>query len=111
GGGVLVRREDFAVGFGIVAGDFGDVAVHAQEQGIERVAARGKQRTAAGIFARIPTELAVPWADAVVIINLTVMQPAEQTLIDHGFGGEELAGVTALEANASFDAGFLDGLL
>src|SRR5438093_12575904 len=68
GGGVFVRREDFAPGWGVVAGDFGHVAAHAEQQRVKRVATGGEQRAAAGVFARVPAELAVPRSDPMVIV-------------------------------------------
>ena len=67
-----------------------------------------EQRTAAGVLARVPAELSVPGADAVVIINLPIVQLTQQALLQHRFGGQELAGVAALETNASFHAGLFD---
>ena len=108
-GVVFVGRKDFALGLGVVAGDFGDVTAHAEQEGVERVTTGGEQRAAAGVFARVPAELSIPRADAVIVIHFAVVQRAEQALIKHGFGGEELTGVTALEADAGFDLGLLDG--
>lgn len=108
-GVVFVGRKDFAPGLGVVARDFGDVVAHAEQEGVEGVATGGEQGAAAGVFAGVPAELPIPRADAVIIIHFAVVQRAEQALIQHGFGGEKLTGVTALEADAGFDLGLLDG--
>ncbi len=101
--GVFVRLENLALRLRVVAGDFFDVVAHAKEQRIERVATGGEQRTAASVLARVPAELSVPGSDAVVVVDFTVVQFAEETLVDDGFGDEELAGVTAFEADAGLD--------
>src|SRR5207247_3246029 len=62
----------------------------------------GEQRAAAGVLARIPAELAIPGTDAMIIIDLAIVQFAEQTLIDDRFGRLELAGEAALETDAGF---------
>ncbi len=108
-GVVFVGRKDFALGLGVVAGDFGDAVAHAEQEGVERVATGSEQGAAARVFAGVPAELSIPRSDAVIIIHFSVVQGAEQALINRSFGGEELAGVTALEADAGFDLGLLDG--
>lgn len=108
-GVVFVGCKDFAPGLGVVAGDFSDVVAHAEQQGVEGVATGGEQGAAAGVFARVPAELPIPRADAVIVIHLAVVQRAEQALINRGFGGEELTGIAALEADAGFDLGLLEG--
>jgi hypothetical protein len=106
---VFVGLEDWALGLGVVAGDFDDVGAHAHEERVEGVATGGEQRTAAGIFARVPAELAIPRSDAMIVVHFAVVNIAEQALIDEGAGCLELIGVTALEADAGFDTGFFDG--
>ena len=46
-----------------------------------------------------------------VIIHLTVVDLAQQAAVQHGLGDLELAGVTALEADAGFHPGLLHGLV
>ena len=108
-GVVFVGSKDFALRLGIVARDFGYVAAHAEQESVERVATGGEQGAAARVFARVPAELPIPRSDAVIIIHFAVVQRAEQALINRGFGGEELTGEAALEADAGFDLGLLDG--
>src|ERR1041385_7003164 len=72
GSGVLVRRKDFALGFGVITCDFYDVIAHAQQQSVQGVTTRRQEGAAAGILSRIPSELAIPRTDAVVIIDLAI---------------------------------------
>ena len=104
GGVVLVGGEDFALGFGGEAGDGFDVVAHAEEEGVHGVAAGGEEGAAAVFFAGVPAELAIPRADAVVVVDFAVVNGAEEALVDHGFGGDELAGEAAFEADAAMDA-------
>src|SRR6185436_5764637 len=73
------------------------------------MATGGEERTATGILARVPAKLAVPWADAMIIIDLAVVQFAKESLVDDRFRGKELAGEAAFEADAGFNAGLFDG--
>src|SRR5258708_23066962 len=66
-----------------------------------------QQRTATGVLARVPAELAVPGPNAVVIIHLSIVNVSEQSFIQSRLGDEELAGISALETNAGPDAGLL----
>ena len=75
------------------------------------MAAGGEEGTASGVFASVPAELSVPGSDAVVIIDFAIVQFAEQSLVDDGFGGEELAGIAAFEADAGFYLRLLHGFL
>ena len=110
GGVVLVGGEDLALGFGGEAGDGFDVVAHAEEEGVHGVATSGEEGAATVFFAGVPAELAIPGADAVVVVDFSVVNGAEQTLVDHGFGGDELAGEAAFEADAAMDAiGFGSG--
>ena len=87
------------------------LAPHAEEQRIQRMASGREETAAPGIGARVPAELPVPRPDAMVIIDFAVMDLAEQALIDDRFGGEKLAGITALEADAALHASALHRLL
>ena len=64
-----------------------------------------EQATAAGVALGVPAELPVPRADAVVVVDLTVVNFAQQPAINHRLRGEELARVAALETNARLHAG------
>src|SRR5262245_58323125 len=70
-----------------------------------------EQRTSASVLAGIPAELAVPWTNAVIIIHFAVVKIAEQALINDSFGGEKLAGVPALEADAGVHSASLDRIV
>ena len=102
GGVVLVGSEDVAARLGGHAGDRLDLAAHAHEEGVEGVATGGEEGAAAVLLADVPAKLAVPGADAMVVIDLAVVEVAKQAFIDGGLGDEELAGETALEADAAF---------
>ncbi len=58
-----------------------------------------KQRAAALSPLGVPAELTVPRPDAVVIVDLAIVQFTEQPAIQQGLQGKELVGKTALEAN------------
>src|SRR5207253_1734744 len=83
----------------------------AEEERVHGVAAGGEKAAAAGVLFGVPAELSVPRADAVEVIDFAVVNFAEEAAIDDGFGGEELAGVAAFEADAGFHASGFDGLL
>ena len=72
------------------------------------MAARGEQRGAASVLPRVPAELPIPRPDAVIVIDLAIMQFAEQSLIDDGLRREKLAGETALETDARLHARGID---
>lgn len=109
GGVVFIRGEDFALGLGAETGDAFHLAGHDHEQGVEGVAAGGEQGAAAILFADVPAELAIPGADAVVVVHFAVVKVAQEALVDDGLGGLELAGEAALKADAAFDAVGLGG--
>ena len=68
------------------------------------MATGGEEGAAAVFFTGVPAELAIPGADAVVVVDFAVVNGAEEALVDHGFGGDELAGEAAFEADAAMDA-------
>ena len=68
-----------------------------------------EQAAAAGVALCVPAELPVPRADAVVIVDLAVVNFAQQPAVDHRLGGEKLARVAALETNARLHAGLGHG--
>ena len=90
-GVVFVGGEDFAFGLGGEAGDGIDLIAHAEEQGVEGVATRGEEGAATVFFAGVPAELAIPGADAMIIIDFGIVQGAEETLVDHRASADELA--------------------
>src|ERR1043166_2741679 len=92
---------------GIGADDF-HILPHAQEQRVQRVATGRQETASAGRAKRVPTKLSVPRPDSVIIIDFTVMDASEQSSVEHGFDGQELAGEAALEADASLDSGLPD---
>ena len=57
----------------------GIFAAHAEEQSIERMASCRKQAAAAVRALRVPAKLSVPRPNAMKIIDLSVMDLAEQT--------------------------------
>src|SRR4051794_30960975 len=87
------------------------VFTHAKEQRVHGVATRREQAAAAGVLAGVPAVLSIPWANAVVIIHFTVMNLPEQPLIDDRFNGAKLTAEPALETDARFDFGGLDGFV
>lgn len=109
GGVVLVGLEDVALRFGGEAGDAFDFVAHDHEEGVERVAAGGEEGAAAILFSGVPTELAIPRADAVVVIDFAVMKTSEETFINEGLGDLELVRPAAFKADAAFDPVGLGG--
>lgn len=109
GGVVFVGLEDLAAAAGGEGADALDLAAHHHEEGVHGVAAGGEEGAAAVLFPGVPTELAVPRADAVVVVDLAVMEAAEEAFIDEGLGDLELVRPAALEADAAFDAVGLGG--
>ena len=63
----------------------------------------GEQSAAAILLEGVPAELAVPGADAVIVIHFSIMQITQEALINHSLGADELATEAALEAHAAFD--------
>ncbi len=55
------------------------------------MATRGEEGAATVFFAGVPAELAIPGADAMIIIDFGIVQGAEETLIDHRASADELA--------------------
>jgi hypothetical protein len=54
--------------------------------------ATGRQETtASGILAGIPSILPIPGTDSMIIVDLSIMKLAEQTLVNDGLCGKELA--------------------
>ena len=66
--------------------------------------ASGEEGAAAILLAGVPTELAVPRADAVVVVDFAVMETAEEPLVEEGLRHAELAREPALEADTSLHA-------
>ena len=89
--GVFVGGENGVAALRGVAGDFFHLGIHAEEEGVERVATGGKERAAAEFLVRVPAVLAIPRADAVVVINFTVVEFADEPFLDDGFGAGEIA--------------------
>jgi hypothetical protein len=77
GGVVFIGRKDVALGLRTHARDALDFTAHAQQQSIECVAPGGEQGAATFFFSSIPTELAVPWSNAMVVINFRVVEFAQ----------------------------------
>src|SRR6185503_4204432 len=75
------------------------------------MAASREQTAAARFFLYVPAILAVPRADALIIIDFAIVNFAEQSFVEDGLDREKLAGVTAFEADARFHSGFCHGLL
>ena len=90
-----------------VARHFLHAAAEAEQQRIERMAAGGEQGAAAEFAFCVPAVLAVPRADAVKVVDLAVMQRADEARIEHRFRGEKLRRPPALEAHAHFHARLL----
>ena len=104
GRGVFVWREDRIRALRGIARDLVDLRVHAQQQRVDRMAARRQERTAAEAAPRVPAILPVPRADAVVVVDLAIVQFPNESRIDDGLGCKELRRVAALEADARLDA-------
>ncbi len=109
GGGVFVDGEVGVAALGIEGDDGIDIAFHAEEESVHGVAAGAEETGAAAAFLLIPAVLAVPWADAVVVVDFAVVDAAEEAGVDGAFDGGELAAVADLEADAGFDVGLFDG--
>src|SRR4029453_6198186 len=87
-GRILIRGENRMPAFGRVARAFLAFASHAKEQCIERMTASGQQRAAAKLALRVPAVLAVPRTDAVIVIDLTLMDRADEPGAEDRFGVE-----------------------
>ena len=68
------------------------------------MAAGGEQRAAAILLAGVPAKLTVPRADAVVVVDLAVVEPAEEPFVEKGLRDAELTRKPALKADAPLDA-------
>ncbi len=108
---VFVRGENRMAALRRVARHFLGLAAHAQQQRVERMAAGGEQRAATERFFRVPAILAVPRADAVIVIDFAVVQRADEARVNHRFGRDELRRPAALETEAHFDTALLRGPL
>src|SRR4051794_40641007 len=75
------------------------------------MAARGEKRAAAHLAFCIPAILSIPRPDAMVVIDLAVMQSAYQPGVNERLGSQKLRGITALKTDARFCARLLCGLL
>lgn len=91
GRGVFVWIESLASRFGVVAADRDDVIAHAKEERVKRMTTGREQGAAAGLLPDIPAELAVPRTNAVVIIDLAIVQRSEKAVVDDRFRGEKVA--------------------
>jgi hypothetical protein len=110
GGVVFIGLEDITLRLGGERAHTLHLTAHHHQQGIQCMAACGEECAAAVFLAGVPAELPIPWADAVVVVHLAIVQAAEQAFIEQGFGDLELIGEAALEAYAAFDAvGFRGG--
>ena len=69
-GGVFVFHKILVERVRGITADHFHVFAHAQEQRVQRVAAGQEQAAAAGLFLGVPAILAIPRADAVIIIDL-----------------------------------------
>src|SRR2546423_15370298 len=65
-----------------------------------------RQQRASTLTARgVPPKLPVPRAYAVVVINFSVVQCSEQSLVQQSFGCQELIGKSALETDTDSYSG------
>ena len=108
---VLVGGEYGVTALRGITGDLFDVAPHAEQQRVERMAARRQQRTAPELLLRVPAILPVPGTDAMVVVDFAVVNPAEQARVDHRPGREKLRRISAFEADAGGDPACRRGLL
>ncbi len=111
GGGIFIAGKIPVSGLRGITADRFHLFAHAQEQRVQGMATGREEAAAAGVFARVPAVLTIPGADAVIIIDLAVVDGPQQAAVDDGFNREELAGEAALEADTRFDFGLADGLL
>ena len=103
-GGVLVGREVRVRRRGLVARHLGDVVAHEQQQAVQRVAAGGQQRRAAAVAPQVPLVLADLGPDVVVVVDLGVVDGADQVAVDEPLGGGELLPEPHLQAHAGAHA-------
>ena len=106
---IFVGLENLAAAAGRKRGDALHFAAHDHEQGIERVTSGGQESATPVFFASIPAKLAIPRTDAVVVIDLTVVETAKQAFVNESLGDLELVGETALKAYAALYAIALGG--
>ena len=108
-GVVFVRLEDVAAALRGEGADALDFAAHHHEERVERVATGGEQGAAAVFLASVPAELAIPRPDAVIVVDFSVVQLAEQTFVDQRLRDGELVRKAALKAHAALHAVRLGG--
>src|SRR5687768_659986 len=101
---IFVGLEDRVAALGGITGHLLNITSHAEQEGVERVTPRGQKRAAAQLFLGVPTVLSVPRPDAMVIIDFTVVEFADQALVDHRLRREELRAVTAFKTYADLHA-------
>ena len=65
------------------------------------MAAGGEQRAAPLLQFCVPAKLPIPRTDAVVVVDLAVVQVPEQPLVNEPLGDEKLAGEAAFKADAA----------
>ncbi len=107
-GVVLVLLEHPVFRLGRVADHLHHVRrAHAVQQRVHRVAARREQAAAARGLLGVPAVLAVPRADAVVVVHFAVMDLPNQPLVDDRLERQELAREAALETYARLHARLL----
>ena len=83
-----------------MAGDRLDLGIHHHKERVDGMASRGKQAAAALGLGRIPAKLPVPRPYSMIVVDLGIMQPAQQPPVDDSSRSLQLAGVTQLEAHA-----------
>ncbi len=107
---IFIRVEDRTPRAVAVTRHLFNLGIHKHQQQIERVAACGQQTASAEIFFDVPRELAVPRAYAVIVINLGVVQIAEQPLVNCGLDDVGLLAETDFKADTGLHARFADRL-
>src|ERR1043165_9741849 len=95
GGWVFIFGKIIVRGTRRSARDGFHFAAHAKQKRVHGVATSRKKAAAARVLFGVPTELPIPRANAVKVIDFTVMNFAEQAAIDDGFRRKKLARVTA----------------
>ena len=68
-----------------------------------------EQGGAAAFFSDVPAELAVPRSDAMVIIDLPVVDRPHHAFVEHGADALKVARPPAFKANAEVHAGLSHG--
>ena len=81
---IFIRLKIFPLRLCVIARDLLNLSVHEEQQGIERVATRGQERAATEVLFDVPRVLTVPRPNPVIVIQLAIVQVAEQARVNEG---------------------------